>query len=686
MQEVLEFPNGSRVETNYNTDGTLLVRTNNPDSTFDTKKIDANGRTIERQWSSTDGTVRTQRPNSDGTQSRHTVAADGKIRDSILDREGYLVSQTEIRPDGSKQTFIRNSDGSTKITEYRTDGTTKVIDKFTNGSSRTTDRRADGSVKVTERFVDGSSRINEKYADGTSKITEKKADGTYSSTRLDGRGRIIEESWSDTKGTVRTQKSNGDGTFSRHTVEASGRVRDSVLDKFDNLIRQTEYRTDGTRMEYVRNADGTYMKTYLDKYGHRTSREFTDKYGTIRTERFNSDGTVSRHTVKNDGTVSDTTFDRNGNVAHRVEKTPDGTTITTTRSSNGGRVVTEKYADGSTLRKTYDANNRLVNQDVINPRGAVDHRTYNNPPDVRHRQQGQQPQADNKKSFMDRLRRQQPQVQQQVPKFRNAQEVISSLSNPLNETNLQKIAQRLNDGQNVRPYEKIVTLNTNTPKTPPSLQAVGEFHSRFGIDRSKGYDTYYNSKGTRIHHQGEYFDHITSRGFNTGDVTDRLYLNIADYSQSYKFCELFAAECERRGIPYYFKTASAVDGNRLQPMQLKRDESIVIYSGKKYLGEYTNIASEIVSKYGFKLEDPPILTGKLKNNIGYGAEPNIDNESFNSIRSKIIDSSVSTLNAEYRRRGLSINSSSYVRDLMKLIIERGRQCGIDMNNFCLNVE
>ena len=685
MQEVLDYPNGARVETNYNTDGSYVRSTQNVDKTFDTRTVDARGNIIERQWSSKDGTIRTQRPNGDGTYNRHTVAADGNIRDSVLDKDG-LLRQTEVRPDGSKQTYLRNPDGSTKTTEYRTDGTTKVIDKFANGTSRITDRRADGSVKITDKYADGSSRINEKYVDGTSKITDKKADGTYSSTLLDGKGRIIEESWSDIDGTIRTQKSNGDGTFSRHTVEASGRVRDSVLDKFDNLIRQTDYRTDGTRVEFVRNTDGTYNKTFLDKNGNRIGREYTDRYGTVRTERFNSDGTANRRTVKKDGTVSDTTFDINGDITYRVEKTPDGTTITTTRNSNGGRVVTEKYADGSSLRKTYDANNRLINQDVINSRGVVDHRTYNNPTDVRHRQQGQQPQADNKKSFMDRLRRQQPQVQQQMPTFRNAQEVVSSLNNPLNEVNLQKIASRLNDGQNIRPYEKIVTLNTTTPKTPPSLQAVGEFHSRFGIDRSKGYDTYYNSKGTRIHHQGEYFDHITSRGFNTGDVTDRLYLNIADYSQSYKFCELFAAECERRGIPYYFKTASAVDGNRLQPMQLKRDESIVIYSGKKYLSEYTNIASDIVSKYGFKLEDPPILTGKLKNNIGYGAEPNIDGESFNSIRSKIIDSSVRSLTADYRRRGLSINSSSYIRDLMRMIVERGSQCGIDMNNFCLNVE
>ena len=84
-------------------------------------------------------------------------------------------------------------------------------------------------------------------------------------------------------------------------------------------------------------------------------------------------------------------------------------------------------------------------------------------------------------------------------------------------------------------------------------------------------------------------------------------------------------------------------------------------------------ASDIVSKYGFKLEDPPILTGKLKNNIGYGAEPNIDGESFNSIRSKIIDSSVRSLTADYRRRGLSINSSSYIRDLMRMIVELGSQ-------------
>ena len=30
------------------------------------------------------------------------------------------------------------------------------------------------------------------------------------------------------------------------------------------------------------------------------------------------------------------------------------------------------------------------------------------------------------------------------------------------------------------------------------LKAVGEFHSRFGIDRSNGWETYYNSKGIQV--------------------------------------------------------------------------------------------------------------------------------------------------------------------------------------------
>ena len=617
-REVSEYQNGTKYDRVINPDGSTSVKVLNSDKTYDIRKFDSNGKLTERQWTTKDGTIRTQTPLPDGTAKRHTVDANGNVRDSIL-RGSTLLEQVETRPDGSKQLYKVGYDGRRIITEISPDGTRNV--------------------------------------------SIRNQDGTFEARVLDSKGRIIEEKWSDKNGRITTERPNPDGTFSRHVVEPDKTVIDSLNDKFGNPIRRTETRPDGITTSYVRNSDGTYDRRTVNKDNKLLVREYKDSAGTLRVERANGDGTYSRRTTKRDGTVSDTVFSRSGEILHRIENRPDKSKIITERTVDGGRVVTEISKDGVSVRHVYD---KYGNE--VRPQ-----------PNVR-----QQPQQNGQRqSGFERFRGQQSQ---QIPVYRNAQEVVSSIRNPLNEANLQKIASRLNDGQNISPYEKIVTFNTTTPKTPPSLKAVGEFHSRFGIDRSNGWETYYNSKGTRIHHQGEYFDHITSRGFNTGDITDRLYLNISDYSQSYKFCELFAGECERRGIPYYFKTASAVDGNRLQPMQLNRDESIVIYSGKKYLSEYTNIASDIVSKYGFKLEEPPILTGKLKNNIGYGAEPNIDGESFNSIRSKIIDSSVRSLTADYRRRGLSINSSSYIRDLMRMIVERGSQCGIDMNNFCLNIE
>ena len=440
------------------------------------------------------------------------------------------------------------------------------------------------------------------------------------------------------------------------------------MDKYGNIIRQTDRGPDGTTTTYVRNSDGTYDRRTVNKDNKLLAREYKDSAGTLRVEKANGDGTYSRRTTKRDGTVSDTVFSRSGEILHRIENRPDKSKIITERTADGGKVVTEISKDGVSVRHVYD---KYGNE--VRPQPNV-------------RQQPQQ--TGQRQSIFDRLRRQQPQAQpQQMPIFRNAQEVISSIRNPLDD-NYDKIFRRLFDGNSESFYDKLVSVNTKSAKIQPNVQSIKKFHDTFDLDSSRG-KRYVNSRGDYIYHQYGYFDHVRSQDFIGG--TDRLYLNIPDFNQTYKFCELFAAECKNRGIPYYFKTASADNVRIIKRKQLFRDEAVVIYSGKEYLSDYVNIASDIVSKYGIKLEEPPILAGRLKNNIGYGAEPDgnyvgFGKYSYNSLRSEIIEKAVINLKLDYERRGLDINSNRYYTDLKNLIIEYGKEVGISPDNFCNNIE
>ena len=622
-REVSEYQNGTKYDKVINPDGSSSVKVLNPDKTYDIRKLDSNGKLVERQWTTKDGTIRTQTPLPDGTAKRHTVDANGNVRDSIL-RGNTLLEQVETRPDGSKQLYKVNSDGSRTYTE---------IDP-----------------------------------NGGKNITIRKPDNTFETTVLDSKGRIIEERWSDKNGRITTERPNGDGTFSRRVVESDRRVIDSVMDKYGNIIRQTDRGPDGTTTTYVRNSDGTYDRRTVNKDNKLLAREYKDSAGTLRVEKANGDGTYSRRTTKRDGTVSDTVFSRSGEILHRIENRPDKSKIITERTADGGKVVTEISKDGVSVRHVYD---KYGNE--VRPQPNV-------------RQQPQQ--TGQRQSIFDRLRRQQPQAQpQQMPIFRNAQEVISSIRNPLDD-NYDKIFRRLFDGNSESFYDKLVSVNTKSAKIQPNVQSIKKFHDTFDLDSSRG-KRYVNSRGDYIYHQYGYFDHVRSQDFIGG--TDRLYLNIPDFNQTYKFCELFAAECKNRGIPYYFKTASADNVRIIKRKQLFRDEAVVIYSGKEYLSDYVNIASDIVSKYGIKLEEPPILAGRLKNNIGYGAEPDgnyvgFGKYSYNSLRSEIIEKAVINLKLDYERRGLDINSNRYYTDLKNLIIEYGKEVGISPDNFCNNIE
>lgn len=125
--------------------------------------------------------------------------------------------------------------------------------------------------------------------------------------------------------------------------------------------------------------------------------------------------------------------------------------------------------------------------------------------------------------------------------------------------------------------------------------------------------------------------YVHAKKVKNNPIEHRLYLNMAP-TDVHKMSKIFLEKCIAKRIPYYFKI-SEWD---------RRDDNIVIYSDTKMLPKYLGVLKEIEQEYPQLIEragKPPILTGKIRNWIGYGSEPlkQTGKSSFNSVRADSIE-------------------------------------------------
>lgn len=129
---------------------------------------------------------------------------------------------------------------------------------------------------------------------------------------------------------------------------------------------------------------------------------------------------------------------------------------------------------------------------------------------------------------------------------------------------------------------------------------------------------------------GSSFTHIDSsylyaRTHKRNPIEHRLYAN-CDCDIIYFVALEFMKRCKSRMLKFYFKFDDFSD----------RDDFFVIYSNTKDLAQYYEILEEIREEYGLDqyLYEPPLLTGKINQWIGYGTEPNIigDKYSYSNLR------------------------------------------------------
>lgn len=189
------------------------------------------------------------------------------------------------------------------------------------------------------------------------------------------------------------------------------------------------------------------------------------------------------------------------------------------------------------------------------------------------------------------------------------------------------------DFSDMRAYLKQVCGNNNIYNIEKINKIVYDSNRNFVINNAfeKYYWDSFGKYSGWIHINSRYVDAKKTYSIN---VEHRLYLN-ADSAIIHKLAAIFVDKCRNRNIPYYFKFVPS-----------NRDDSFVIYSDSKNLNNYIEIVREIKQEYediNKNIKKPPILTGIIDDNIGYGSEPlpkNGQNRSYNGIRVDIIINSI----------------------------------------------
>lgn len=139
----------------------------------------------------------------------------------------------------------------------------------------------------------------------------------------------------------------------------------------------------------------------------------------------------------------------------------------------------------------------------------------------------------------------------------------------------------------------------------------------------------------------------------------RLYIN-SEASDTYQILAGFIGKCSQEKIPYYLKFIE-------EPRDYKeRADSIVIWADEKTLLKYYNILNQLqreIPNIVSRCSEPPILTMKINNWIGFGEEPKENDESYTTARIKLLMESINNaLRAwiiENSERKININKLNF---------------------------
>ena len=128
------------------------------------------------------------------------------------------------------------------------------------------------------------------------------------------------------------------------------------------------------------------------------------------------------------------------------------------------------------------------------------------------------------------------------------------------------------------------------------------------------------------------------------DIKHRLYIN-CDSTVLHKFALRLMEKCKKLRTPFYFKFDDYGS----------RDDTLVVYCNSKNLEKFIVLLNEVKEELQLEknLHNPPILTSKIGGWIGYGAEPNAKETSFNKLRSEHLERVIKDVSNEWIMRNLN---------------------------------
>ena len=188
----------------------------------------------------------------------------------------------------------------------------------------------------------------------------------------------------------------------------------------------------------------------------------------------------------------------------------------------------------------------------------------------------------------------------------------------------------------INSYEEMIDLYYGD-NTPDDIKELFEKYEFSAIGQFSGWE----------HINSRYLNAKRTRGIMAGH---RLYIN-TDSISLYKFLNLFVKKCFEKDIPFYFKFGLD-DGNR--------DDTVPIYSDTEHLLDFIEIVKDIKKNNpDINFYEPPILSGKIDNIIGYGSEPDQKiigkNDSFNNLRADIITDSIERCRNNWIKKNINRN-------------------------------
>lgn len=166
-------------------------------------------------------------------------------------------------------------------------------------------------------------------------------------------------------------------------------------------------------------------------------------------------------------------------------------------------------------------------------------------------------------------------------------------------------------------------------------------------------------------------------------IEHRLYFNVPGSYRHY-FVNILIDECQAHNLPYYIKIFENED----------RADNVILYCETSTLLEYISLLNQMEVKYEKlinKLLSPSVLTGKINDWIGYGAEPKQQWNSYSGFREWALGLSTQTLYKEWVKDS---SSSEFIYKDRKISFGEylARQLGLISNQECkvnldiLNIE